>query len=55
MRVKVILDRQERSTNSAAYHYLAGHGVRSPGPPAFEYTHQTIVIDGATALIMTPT
>ena len=55
VRVKVILDRQERSTNSAAYHYLAGHGVTVTwSPPAFEYTHQkTIVIDGATALIMT--
>jgi phosphatidylserine/phosphatidylglycerophosphate/cardiolipin synthase-like enzyme len=55
VQVKVILDRQERSTNDAAYHYLAGHGVQVTwSSPAFEYTHQkTIVIDGKTALIMT--
>ena len=55
VRVKVILDRQERSTNAGAYHYLAAHGVRVTwSSPAFEYTHQkTIVIDGKTALIMT--
>lgn len=55
VRVKVILDRQERSTNDAAYHYLAGHGVKVTwSSPSFEYTHQkTVVIDGKTALIMT--
>ncbi len=55
VKVKVILDRQERSSNDAAYHYLAAHGVRVTwSPPAFEYTHQkTIVVDGAVALIMT--
>ncbi len=48
MKVKVILDRQQRSTNDDAYHYLAGHGVQVTwSSPAFEYTHQkTIVIDG---------
>jgi cardiolipin synthase A/B len=55
VKVKVILDRQERSTNDGAYHYLAAHGVKVTwSSPAFEYTHQkTIVIDGKTALIMT--
>jgi cardiolipin synthase A/B len=55
VKVKVILDRQERSTNDGTYHYLAAHGVTVTwSSPAFEYTHQkTIVIDGKTALIMT--
>ena len=55
VRVKVILDRQEKSTNDAAFRYLAAHGVKVTwSSPAFEYTHQkTIVIDGTTALIMT--
>jgi phosphatidylserine/phosphatidylglycerophosphate/cardiolipin synthase-like enzyme len=55
VRVKVILDRQEKSTNDAAFHYLAAHGVKVTwSSPAFEYTHQkTIDIDGKTALIMT--
>ena len=55
VKVKVILDRQERSTNDAAYRYLAGHGVKVTwSSPAFEYTHQkTVVVDGSTALIMT--
>jgi cardiolipin synthase A/B len=55
VRVKVILDRQEKSTNDAAFHYLAAHGVKVTwSSPAFEYTHQkTIVTDGKTALIMT--
>jgi cardiolipin synthase A/B len=55
VKVKVILDRQEKSTNDAAFHYLAAHGVQVTwSSPAFEYTHQkTIVIDGKTALIMT--
>ncbi len=55
VRVKVILDRQEHSTNDGAYHYLASHGVKVTwSSPAFEYTHQkTVVIDGKTALIMT--
>jgi cardiolipin synthase A/B len=55
VRVKVILDRQETSTNDAAFHYLAAHGVKVTwSSPAFEYTHQkTIVVDGKTALIMT--
>ena len=48
VRVKVILDRQEKSTNDAAFRYLAAHGVKVTwSSPAFEYTHQkTIVIDG---------
>jgi cardiolipin synthase A/B len=55
VRIKVILDRREHSSNAAAYHYLAAHGVRVTwSSPAFEYTHQkTIVTDGKTALIMT--
>jgi cardiolipin synthase A/B len=55
VRVKVILDRQEKSTNDGTYHYLAAHGVQVTwSSPAFEYTHQkTIVVDGKTALIMT--
>ena len=55
VRVKVILDRQERSTNDATYHYLAGHAVKVTwSSPAFEYTHQkTIDVNGTTALIMT--
>ena len=55
VRVKVILDQREQSTNSGAYHYLGGHGVRVTwSSPRYEYTHQkTIVIDGRTALIMT--
>jgi len=55
VRVKVILDRQEKSTNDGTYHYLTAHGVQVTwSSPAFEYTHQkTIVIDGKTALIMT--
>ncbi len=55
VKVKVILDRQQRSTNDGTYHYLAAHGVKVTwSSPAFEYTHQkTIVADGSQALIMT--
>jgi cardiolipin synthase len=55
VRVKVVLDQREQSTNSGAYHYLSDHGVKVTwSSPRYEYTHQkTIVIDGHTALIMT--
>jgi len=55
VRVKVVLDQREQSTNSGAYHYLSGHGVKVTwSSPRYEYTHQkTIVVDGHTALIMT--
>jgi phosphatidylserine/phosphatidylglycerophosphate/cardiolipin synthase-like enzyme len=55
VRVKVVLDQREQSTNSAAYRYLGEHGVKVTwSSPHYEYTHQkTIVVDGHTALIMT--
>jgi cardiolipin synthase A/B len=55
VRVRVILDQRERSTDAAAYRYLAAHRVRVAwSSPRFEYTHQkTLVTDGSTAVIMT--
>jgi len=55
VRVKVVLDQREHTTNSAAYRYLTGHGVKVTwSAPRYEYTHQkTIVADGHAALIMT--
>ena len=55
MRVRVILDRRERSVNSGAYSYLSAHRVRVTwSSPDYRYTHQkTVIIDGAEAVIMT--
>jgi cardiolipin synthase A/B len=51
----VILDRRERSVNSGAYSYLSAHRVTVTwSSPDYRYTHQkTVIIDGATAVIMT--
>jgi cardiolipin synthase A/B len=55
VRVRVILDRRERSVNSGAYSYLSAHRVTVTwSSPDYRYTHQkTVIIDGATAVIMT--
>src|SRR6201987_1163077 len=55
VRVRVILDRRERSVNSGAYSYLGSHRVTVTwSSPDYRYTHQkTVVIDGTTAVIMT--
>jgi cardiolipin synthase A/B len=55
VRVRVVLDQREKNTNSAAYRYLTSHRITVVWSSArFEYTHQkTLVIDGATAVIMT--
>jgi cardiolipin synthase A/B len=55
VRVRVILDRRERSVNSGAYSYLGSHRVAVTwSSPDYRYTHQkTVVIDGTTAVIMT--
>jgi phosphatidylserine/phosphatidylglycerophosphate/cardiolipin synthase-like enzyme len=55
VRVRVILDRRERSVNSGAYSYLGAHRVTVTwSSPDYRYTHQkTVIIDGATAVIMT--
>jgi cardiolipin synthase len=55
VRVKMVLDQREKSTNSDTYHYLSDHGVKVTwSSPRYEYTHQkTVVIDSHTALIMT--
>jgi cardiolipin synthase A/B len=55
VRVHVILDQREQSSNSAAYSYLASHAVMVTwSSPKYRYTHQkTMIIDGAEAVIMT--
>ncbi len=53
--VRVILDRRETSTNSAAYSALQAAGVGvTYSSSAFTYTHQkTITVDGTKSLILT--
>lgn len=53
--VRVVLDRQHQSDNSAAYNALKGAGIGVVwSPSAFVYTHQkTITVDGAKSLILT--
>ena len=54
--VRVILDQNlERSNNTAAYNYLASHGVQVHwANPEYSATHQkTITVDGATSAVMT--
>jgi phosphatidylserine/phosphatidylglycerophosphate/cardiolipin synthase-like enzyme len=53
--VRVVLDRQHKSANNAAYTALSGAGVGVVwSPSAFVYTHQkTITVDGAKSLILT--
>jgi cardiolipin synthase len=53
--VRVILDRRERSLNSAADRYLTEHRVKVVwSSSSFDYTHQkTLVSDQSTAIIMT--
>ena len=55
VRVRVILDRRERSVNSGGYAYLSSHRVTVTwSSPDYRYTHQkTVIIDGAKAVIMT--
>jgi phosphatidylserine/phosphatidylglycerophosphate/cardiolipin synthase-like enzyme len=53
--VRVILDRQHQSDNSAAYSALTGAGVGVVwSSSAFVYTHQkTITVDGTQSLVLT--
>jgi cardiolipin synthase A/B len=53
--VRVILDQYlEKSANTAAYDYLAAHGVHVRWGPAGTIYHQkTLTVDGATSVIMT--
>lgn len=53
--VRVILDRRQKSLNSAAYRYLTAHRVKVIWSSSrFDYTHQkTLVFDQAKAIIMT--
>lgn len=53
--VRVILDREETSTNASAYKSLKAAGVGVVySSPAFTYTHQkTITVDGKESLILT--
>jgi phosphatidylserine/phosphatidylglycerophosphate/cardiolipin synthase-like enzyme len=53
--VRVILDKREEHTNSAAYSYLKSRGVKVTwSSPAYTYTHQkTLVVNNATAIILT--
>jgi phosphatidylserine/phosphatidylglycerophosphate/cardiolipin synthase-like enzyme len=55
VRVRVILDEREKTTNDAAYSYFSAHKVGVVWSSSYyEYTHQkTIVVDGTTAVIMT--
>jgi cardiolipin synthase A/B len=55
VRVRVVLDQREKSTNSGAYRYLRAHGVKVVwSSPRYRYTHQkTLVIDRSRAVIMT--
>ena len=53
--VRVILDRREKSLNTAAYDYFRSRGIKVTwSSPSFEYTHQkTMIIDQSAAVIMT--
>jgi cardiolipin synthase len=53
--VHVILDRREKSRNTAAYDYFRAHRIAVTwSSSSFEYTHQkTVVIDKSAAVIMT--
>jgi cardiolipin synthase A/B len=53
--VRVILDKKEERSNSAAYSYLKSRRVQVTwSSPAYTYTHQkTLVINNATAAILT--
>jgi phosphatidylserine/phosphatidylglycerophosphate/cardiolipin synthase-like enzyme len=55
VRVRVVLDQREKSTNTGAYQYLRAHGVKVAwSSPTYTYTHQkTLVIDRSKAVIMT--
>jgi len=55
VRVRVVLDQREKSTNTGAYQYLRAHGVKVVwSSPTYTYTHQkTLVIDRSKAVIMT--
>jgi phosphatidylserine/phosphatidylglycerophosphate/cardiolipin synthase-like enzyme len=55
VRVRVVLDQREKSTNTGAYQYLRTHGVKVVwSSPTYTYTHQkTLVIDRSKAIIMT--
>jgi cardiolipin synthase len=55
VRVRVVLDQREKSTNSGAYRYLRSHGVKVVwSSPRYRYTHQkTLVVDRSAAVIMT--
>jgi phosphatidylserine/phosphatidylglycerophosphate/cardiolipin synthase-like enzyme len=54
VRVRVILDDREKSTNSDAAGYLTSRGAKVVWSSSrFKYTHQkTLIVDGSTALIM---
>jgi cardiolipin synthase A/B len=55
VKVQVILDEREKSTNSNTFSYLNSHRVKVVWSSSrFTYTHQkTLVIDGSKAVIMT--
>ncbi len=55
VKVRVILDQNlEKSSNTAAFDFLNGHGVSTVWAQSGRTTHQkTITIDGTTSLIMT--
>jgi cardiolipin synthase A/B len=55
VQVRVILDRREKSVNSAAYSYFRSHDVKVTwSSPDYTYTHQkTVTADGSEAIIMT--
>jgi cardiolipin synthase len=55
VKVQVILDKKEESTNSDAFKYFSSHRVKAVWSwSQFTYTHQkTLVIDGSKAVIMT--
>jgi cardiolipin synthase len=53
--VRVILDKREERTNSAAYSYLKSHGVKVTwSSSSYTYTHQkTLTVNNATSIILT--
>src|SRR5271154_4313825 len=55
VKVQVVLDKKEKSTNSDAFKYFSSHRVKVVWSwSRFTYTHQkTLVIDGSKAVIMT--
>jgi cardiolipin synthase A/B len=55
VRVQVILDQRESSTNQAAYKYFSAHDIKVVwSSSAFQYTHQkTMTVDGSESVIMT--